>query len=207
MILEAKGISFGYKKGVNLFDQVQITVESHERVGIIAPSGFGKTTLCQILAGYIKPISGQVLLDGKDIHKIKGYCPVQMIWQHPEKAVNPRLRMKGILAEGDEIEERIMDGLGIERDWLNRFPGELSGGEMQRFCIARALGKRTKFLIADEISTMLDLITQSQIWNFVLTEVAERKIGLIVVTHSNPLMERIATRQVVLDTNYDTKVK
>jgi ABC-type dipeptide/oligopeptide/nickel transport system ATPase subunit len=200
MILEAKGISFGYKKGVNILDQVQITIESHERVGIVAPSGFGKTTLCQILAGYIKPTSGQVLLNGKDIHKIQGYCPVQMIWQHPEKAVNPRLRMKGVIAEGDEIEERIMDGLGIERDWLNRFPGELSGGEMQRFCIARALGKRTKFLIADEISTMLDLITQSQIWNFLLTEVAERKIGLIVVTHSNPLMERIATRQVVLDT-------
>ncbi|SFM00017.1 ABC transporter ATP-binding protein [Pelosinus propionicus] len=203
MILEAKGISFGYKKDVNLFDQVQITVESHERVGIIAPSGFGKTTLCQILAGYIKPISGQVLLDGKDIHKIQGYCPVQMIWQHPEKVVNPRLRMKGTIAEGDEIEERIMDGLGIERDWLNRFPGELSGGEMQRFCIARALGKRTKFLIADEISTMLDLITQSQIWNFLLAELAERKIGLIVVTHSTPLIERIATRQVVLATNYD----
>lgn len=199
MILEAKGISFGYKKGVKILDQIQITIESHERVGIVAPSGFGKTTLCQILAGYIKPASGQVLLDGKDIHKIQGYCPVQMIWQHPEKAVNPRLRMKAIIAEGDEIEERIMDGLGIERDWLNRFPGELSGGEMQRFCIARALGKRTKFLIADEISTMLDLITQSQIWNFLLTEVAERKIGLIIVTHSNPLMELIATRQVVLD--------
>lgn len=199
MILEAKGISFGYRKGVTILDQVQITIESHERVGIVAPSGFGKTTLCQILAGYIKPISGQVLLDGKDIYKIQGYCPVQMIWQHPEKAINPRLRMKDIIAEGDEIEKRIMDGLGIERDWLNRFPGELSGGEMQRFCIARALGKRTKFLIADEISTMLDLITQSQIWNFLLTEVTERKIGLIVVTHSNPLMERIVTRQVVLD--------
>ncbi|MCC5466925.1 ATP-binding cassette domain-containing protein [Pelosinus sp. Bkl1] len=200
MILEAKGISFGYKKGVNILDQVQITIESHERVGIVAPSGFGKTTLCQILSGYIKPTSGQVLLDGKDIHKTQGYCPVQMIWQHPEKSVNPRLRMKDIIAEGDEIEDRIIDGLGIERDWFHRFPGELSGGELQRFCIARALGKRTKFLIADEISTMLDLITQSQIWNYLLTEVAERKIGLIVVTHSNPLMERIATRRVVLDT-------
>ncbi len=198
MRLEAKGISFGYKKGVKILDQFQITIENHERVGIVAPSGFGKTTLCQILSGYIKPASGQVLLDGKDIYKIQGYCPVQMIWQHPEKAVNPRLRMKDIIAEGDGIDERIMDGLGIERDWLNRFPGELSGGEVQRFCIARALGKRTKFLIADEISTMLDLITQSQVWNFLLTEVAERKIGLIVVTHSNLLMERIATRQVVL---------
>lgn len=105
----------------------------------MAPSGFGKTTLCQILAGYIKPASGQVLLDRNDIHKTQGYCPVQMIWQHPEKAVNPRLRMKDIIGEGDEIEERIINGLGIERDWFHRFPRELSGGEMQRFCIARAL--------------------------------------------------------------------
>lgn len=197
-MLEANGISFGYIKGVNLLDNFRLSVERHERVGIAAPSGFGKTTLCQILSAYIKPAKGQVLLDGNDIHKIKGYCPVQMIWQHPEKSVNPRLRMKDILAEGDEIEERIIDELGIERDWLNRFPGELSGGELQRFCIARALGKRTKFLIADEISTMLDLITQSQIWNFLLKEVDKRNIGLIAVTHSHTLMERIATRQVCL---------
>lgn len=200
MILEAKEISFGYKKGVNLFDNVQLTIESHERVGIMAHSGFGKTTLCQILSGYRKPASGQVLLDGHDIHTLKGYCPVQMIWQHPEKSVNPRLRMRDVIAEGDEIEERILEGLGIERDWFTRFPGELSGGELQRFCIARALGKRTRFLIADEISTMLDLITQSQIWNFLLAEVARRNIGLIAVTHSRSLLERIATRQVILDT-------
>lgn len=198
MLLEAKDIAFGYKKNTTILANFRLTVENHERVGIVAPSGFGKTTLCQILAGYIKPQRGQVLLDGQDIHNIKGYCPVQMIWQHPEKSVNPRLRMKETLAEGDELEERIIDGLGIERAWLDRFPGELSGGEMQRFCIARALGKRTQFLIADEISTMLDLITQSQIWSFLLQEVARRNIGLIAVTHSDALLEHIATRQVTL---------
>lgn len=202
MLLTAKGIYFGYKEGVNILHNFEITVESQERVGIVAPSGFGKTTLCQILSGYIKPNQGQVLLDGEDIHTMKGYCPVQMIWQHPEKSVNPRLRMRETIAEGDEIEERIIDELGIERDWFNRFPGELSGGEIQRFCIARALGKRTRFLIADEISTMLDLITQSQIWGFLLQEVVKRNIGLIAVTHSSALMERIATRQVVLDDQY-----
>lgn len=198
----AKDISFGYKKDVNILGNFQLTIENHERVGILAPSGFGKTTLCQVLSGYRKPQQGQVLLDGKDIHAMKGYCPVQMIWQHPEKSVNPRLRMKETIAEGDEIEDRIIDGLGIERDWFNRFPGELSGGEVQRFCIARALGRRTQFLIADEISTMLDLITQSQIWRFLLAEVEKRKIGLIAVTHSKALMDHIATRQVILDSSY-----
>lgn len=165
-----------------------------ERVGITAPSGFGKTTLCKIIAGYIKPHSGKVLLDGKDVHQIKGYNPIQMIWQHPEKSVNPRLRMKSVIEAGDKVEDRVLDGLGIERDWYNRYPAELSGGEMQRFCIARALGKKTEFIVADEISTMLDLITQSQIWTFLLEEVQQRGIGLIVVTHSNALMDRIATR-------------
>ena len=119
---------------------------------------------------------------------------MQMIWQHPEQAVNPRVRMQTVLQEGDSISERVIEGLGIERDWCNRYPGELSGGELQRFCIARALGERTRFLIADEISTMLDPITQSQIWNFLLAEVKERKIGLLVVSHDEKLMEQVCDR-------------
>lgn len=81
---------------------------------------------------------------------------------------------------------------------MNRYPGELSGGELQRFCIARALGGQTRFLLADEISTMLDLITQSQIWNFLLEEVKRRKMGLLVVSHSGELLERVCTRIVDL---------
>lgn len=158
------------------------------------PSGYGKTTLCKILAGYLKPCKGQVLLDGKPLPQ-KGYCPVQMIWQHPEKAVNPRLKMEKILSDGGNVEKRIIEGLGIEKDWMNRYPQELSGGELQRFCIARALGKETQFLIADEISTMLDLITQSQIWSFLLEEVKRREIGLIVVSHSDGLLKQVARRK------------
>ena len=195
MILEAKDISFRYGKDTRqILDHFSLQIESHERLGIIAPSGFGKTTFCKILAGYEKPDTGTVLLDGKPLESYKGYCPVQMIWQHPEQVVNPRLHMREILAEGDEIEERIIRGLGIEADWLNRYPAELSGGEMQRFCIARALGKRTRFILADEISTMLDLITQSQLWSFLVQEVKEREIGLLAVSHSMPLLKSVCTR-------------
>lgn len=195
MLLEAKNISFRYGKDTKqILDQFSLSVESHERVGIIAPSGFGKTTFCKILAGYEKADSGEILLDGKPLSSYKGYCPVQMIWQHPEQAVNPRLHMRAVLEEGDEIEERIIRGLGIEDDWLNRYPTELSGGEMQRFCIARALGKRTKFILADEITTMLDLITQSQLWSFLIKEVQEREIGLLAVSHSMPLLQNVCTR-------------
>ena len=199
MILEAKNITFRYEKNSKeIFKNFSLRMESHERVGLVAPSGFGKTTFCKILAGYEKPDQGEILLDGKPLSSYKGYCPVQMIWQHPEQVINPRLRMKAVLEEGDHVEQRIIDGLGIEREWLKRFPGELSGGELQRFCIARALGQGTRFLLADEISTMLDLITQSQIWGFLLKEVKERNIGLIVVSHSDALMNAVTTRTVSL---------
>ncbi len=195
MVLEAKNISFSYGKDTRqILKDFSLQIESHERVGIIAPSGFGKTTFCKILAGYEKPDAGEVLLDGRPLSSWGAYSPVQMIWQHPEQVVNPRLRMREVILEGDEIEERIIHGLGIEEDWMNRYPAELSGGEMQRFCIARALGKRTKFILADEISTMLDLITQSQLWSFLIQEVQEREIGLLAVSHSMPLLKSICTK-------------
>ena len=154
MILEAKHISFRYgTDSRQILNDFSLKLTQEERVGLIAPSGFGKTTFCKILAGYEKPDEGEVLLDGHSLAEYKGYCPVQMIWQHPEQVVNPRLRMKEVLAEGDHLEQRVIEGLGIEPDWLNRYPAELSGGELQRFCIARALGERTRFILADGIGT------------------------------------------------------
>ena len=199
MRLEAENISFQYDNGNRkILNNVGMGLEQEERVGITAPSGFGKTTFCKILAGYELPDSGRVLLDKKPLSAYGAYCPVQMVWQHPELSVNPKLKMREVIKEGDGGEERIIRGLGIEPDWMNWYPGELSGGELQRFCIARALGGQTRFLLADEISTMLDLITQSQIWNFLLEEVKRRKMGLLVVSHSGELLERVCTRIVDL---------
>ncbi len=201
MRLEAENLSFRYHNGNRqILNHVSFYLDQKERLGLTAPSGFGKTTCCKILAGYEKPDEGTVYVDGRPIGDYRGYCPVQMIWQHPELSVNPRLRMREVLREGDRVEQRIIDGLGIEKDWLNRFPSELSGGELQRFCIARALGERTRFLLADEISTMLDLITQSQIWNFLVREVESRQIGLLVVSHSEGLLKEVCTRRLDLDT-------
>ena len=161
-MLEVKHISFSYGREQSyVLRDVSFSVEPGERLGILAPSGFGKTTLLKILGGYERPDKGEILVDGHPLPK-RGYCPVQMVWQHPEKAVNPRRKMREVLKEGDQIPERIVEMLGIEEDWKNRYPQELSGGELQRFCIARALGKGTRYLLADEISTMLDLITQRQ---------------------------------------------
>ena len=95
-------------------------------------------------------------------------------------------------------EEGFLEKIGIEQEWMERWPIELSGGELQRFCIARALAPQTQFLIADEMTTMLDVITQAQIWEFLLKETAERNIGLLAVTHNPALASRICTRVIDL---------
>ncbi|MBR5259790.1 MAG: ATP-binding cassette domain-containing protein [Eggerthellaceae bacterium] len=207
-MLEAQNISFGYPgTGKLLYDSYSLTVEAGERVELRAPSGFGKTTFCRILAGYEKPLDGKVLVDGSPLPE-KGLSPVQLILQHPELAVDPRMRMRDTLAEpvsckgGSLLENsevlRLMEGLGIRSEWLSRYPHELSGGELQRFCVARALLANPKYLIADEMTTMLDALTQAQIWAFLLEEIDERGMGLIFVSHSPALAQRIATRTEVL---------
>ena len=99
-----------------------------------------KTTLCKILSGYEKPDSGQVLLDGKPLDFYGSYCPVQLIWQHPEQAINPRLRMRSVLEEGDNVSPDLIKRLGIEADWMNRFPAELSGGRNAEVLYCKSVG-------------------------------------------------------------------
>lgn len=198
MTLEAKNLSFTYPCGRSVLQNLALRVESGERVGIFAPSGRGKTTLCKLLAGYEKPQSGQVLLDGKPLTSYRGYCPVQLIWQHPEQVVDPRLTLGKTLREAGEPEERLVQALGIQPEWLSRYPAELSGGELQRFCIARALGPATRFVLADELSAMLDLATQAQLWSFLVEETSRRGIGLVAVSHSAPLLDRVCTRWIEL---------
>lgn len=194
-MLEGKNLCFGYtKKRSVILSGIDVTLHSGERLGLVAPSGRGKTTLCKLLSGYETPTGGEILLDGRPLSAYRSYCPVQMIWQHPETVVDPLMKLDDTLAEGWAVEQRVLDGLHIEAGWLGRYPAELSGGELQRFCIARALGPETKFLLCDEISTMLDLITQAQIWNFLLQEAERRDLGLMIVSHSPALLERVCTR-------------
>ncbi len=194
MALEANNLYFRYDdKQPWILENKSLKIEKGDRIVIIAPSGYGKTTLAMLLAGYLEPQKGEVLLDGHSIPK-KGICPVQLIYQHPEKAINPRWKLKKVLEESGIIDEKVLEAFGIEKAWLNRYPRELSGGELQRFCVARALMSGADYLICDEISTMLDVITQAQIWNVILDEANRRNMGLIVVTHNEHLAKRIATK-------------
>ena len=187
----------GKKGPVTAIDHVNLEVKDGEFVMIVGPSGCGKTTLINILGGLNTATSGEVLLDGNPLSS-KGVCPVQLIYQHPEKAVNPRWKMNDILREAWSPDDALLKRVGIEQEWLKRWPRELSGGELQRFCVARALGPETKFLLSDEMTTMLDVITQAQIWNLVIDIVKEREMGLIVVTHNMALADRVCFRKVNL---------
>lgn len=197
-MLEARGITYAHPGAREpLYRDFDLAVGPGERVALSAPSGFGKTTLCRLLAGYERPQSGKILVDGMPLPR-RGTCPVQLILQHPEAAVDPRMRMERTLAEAGEVPQGLLDDLGIQERWLTRFPHELSGGELQRFCIARALMANPRYLVADEISTMLDAVTQAQIWRFLVTETKKRDVGLVFVSHSPALAERIATRTIDL---------
>lgn len=201
MILEGKNLTFSYggKKAAPVLDQVDISIGSGERVGLKGHSGRGKTTLCRLLAGYERPRNGEVLLDGKPLSSFSGPCPVQMVWQHPEVVVDPLLPLGVSLGEATPTDPNLISALHIREGWLTRYPSELSGGELQRFCLARALHPSVKFLLCDEITAMLDLVTQAQIWEFLLHEAKRRDLGLLVVSHNDALLERVCTRIVTLE--------
>ncbi len=198
-MLEARNLTAAFD-GRIIFENVSLAVAPGERVQIAAPSGAGKTTLGRILAGYAQPQAGEVLVDGAPLPR-RGRCPVQLIGQHPETMVDPRLRLEATLEEtkADAAElARLRALLGIQDRWLSRYPHELSGGELQRFCIARALAANPRYLIADEISTMLDALTQAQIWQALLAEAEARNLGMVFMSHSPALAQHIATRVVSL---------
>lgn len=217
--LQARGIGFGYGSHTVL-EGVDLSVAPGERVALRAPSGTGKTTLCRILAGYLAPSAGAVTVDGAPAPR-RGASPVQLIAQHPERMMDPAITVRRSLAEATiEAQDAaalaaweartppsdncspvpaLLDALGVQPAWLERFPSELSGGELQRCCIARALIARPRYLICDEISTMLDAATQAYLWRFLIAYAQQNGIGMVVVTHSDALLDHIATRIVDLE--------
>ena len=172
---------------------MEFSIKPGEVVGLYGQSGIGKSTFANILAGYLKPDKGSVSVDGK-MYPIQGRNPVQLIGQHPEKTINPRWRMKQVLAESGTYSPAFLAELGISDTWMHRYPSQLSGGELQRFCLARAIAPETKYLIADEMTTMLDAITVAQIWQTVLRLVNERQLGMLVISHEMPLLKQTCNR-------------
>lgn len=191
MYLNANNISFGYKKNKPILKNISISVPNNKVIGLMGDSGSGKSTLCKIMSGYIENYEGTVTLD-REVIKNKGYHPAQLIFQHPEKTMNPKWKMHKVLEESWNPPQELMDTFGLKDNWLGRWPNELSGGELQRFSILRALNPETKFIIADEISTMLDAVTQVQIWEALLGYCKKNSIGILAVSHDKDLLDVVA---------------
>lgn len=187
MNLKASNISFSYTKKRQILKDVSLSLKSNEIIGLMGDSGSGKSTLCKILSGHISHYSGEVTLDGNKIQD-KGFYPVQLIYQHPEKTMNPKWKMEKVLNESWNPPQDLKKSFGLKDSWLTRWPSELSGGELQRFSILRALNPNTKFIIADEISTMLDAVTQVQIWEALINHCKANNIGILAVSHDEELL-------------------
>ncbi|WP_246366960.1 ABC transporter ATP-binding protein [Paraliobacillus salinarum] len=196
--LSIQNLSYKLDNGTPLFDNISFDIHPGEIVGLMGDSGAGKTTLGKIIAGYTKPNSGMVTIDKTAKQKTQAN-PIQMVWQHPEQAINPKWTMKKVLRESGVLNEEMLSNLGIREEWLTRWPSELSGGELQRFSIARAFSDATEYLILDEITTMHDAITQAEIWNMLLKVIKQRKIGALVISHDYHLLSRVSHR--IIDFN------
>lgn len=198
MQLEAKTISFRYSPNhPRIIDKFSLSLCQGDRIVFQGPSGSGKSTLGALLSGYINPTHGHILCDNKPLTHYR-HSPVQLIHQQAEKSLNPNWNIKTSLQEAGVLESGLFDELKIKNSWLSKYPAQLSGGELQRINIIRALGDHTQFIIADEITSMLDTITQAQIWHALLKITESRKLGLFVITHNHYLADYISANKLTL---------
>ncbi|RUR37989.1 ABC transporter ATP-binding protein [Vreelandella populi] len=197
-MLEACQLCYAFPPQPPLFEDVSLRIEAGEWVGLSGNSGAGKSTLGRLLAGYDEPTAGRIRIEGERF-STKGLRPVQWLPQSPELAVNPRWQVVRVLNEAWEPPEALRRAFGIKSQWLNRPVRTLSGGELQRICVLRALAPGVRYLIADEISTMLDPITQLALWQALKAEAEKRKLGVLVISHDAALLKRLCQRRYHLE--------
>ncbi len=203
--------SFGSFKAV---DAVSLTIDGGETLALVGQSGSGKTTLAKAITGIIEPDVGEIYLEGVKVNK-RGkdfYKRVQMIFQNPGEALSHRLCVLEAVREPLEIqgigtkEERIRKvkkvieevELPTSNDFLTEYPHHLSGGELQRVTIARALVLDPKVLIADEPTSFLDSSVQAKVLKLLLNLQEQRGLSMLFITHDIAVARKISDRIAVL---------
>lgn len=226
-VLEVKNLHVHFPIKKNLFgkatqffkavDDVSFTVQQGDIVGLVGESGCGKTTLGRSILQLIKPTSGKILLEGKDLIQTnaeelrKMRKDLQIVFQDPYGSLNPRitigdailepLKVHSVLLNGKKRKEKVMELLekvSLDTDHFHRYPHQFSGGQRQRICIARALALNPSFLIFDESLSALDVSVQAQVLNMLNDLKAEFGFTAIFISHDLSVVHYICKRILVM---------
>ena len=220
--LENITVRFGSRRtGLTAVDAVDLTVPSGHVVGLVGESGSGKSTLARAAVGLTPLTGGQVLLDGQPVAQSRsarrGRRPLQMVFQDPYASLDPRMtagesiaealpRRAGSAVSGSVISGSIISGraarhreaarlaelVGLPPGTVDRLPGELSGGQRQRVALARALAGRPDVIIADEITSALDVSTQGAVLNLVRELQRELRLSMLFISHNLAVVRYVA---------------
>ena len=205
------------RESVKAINGVQLEVRKGEALCVVGESGCGKSTMARIIMGLIKPTAGEIHYDGERIDNLDSTKllrfrrKMQMIFQNPYASLNPRMTVQDTLEEPirfhnpenskAEVQEKVsavMDSVGVDPMWGERYPHEFSGGQRQRISIARALAVDPEFIVADEPISALDVSIQAQVLNLLKDARDERALTYIFITHDLAVVEHFGTRVAVM---------
>lgn len=182
----------GHRHGLTAVDGVDLTVPGGSVVGLVGESGSGKSTLARAAVGLAPLSAGRILLDGEPVrHGRRARPPLQLVFQDPYSSLDPRMTIGDSIAEamprrrpGRSAEvARLLDLVGLNADRARGYPGQLSGGQCQRVALARALAGDPRVLIADEITSALDVSIQGAVLNLVREVQRKLRLSLLFISH------------------------
>lgn len=183
-------------------DGASISLQKGKTLGLLGQSGSGKSTLGQMMVGLLKPDSGELFFHGKLLsYPIQGQARrrIQILFQHPEVSFNPQLTLRQSLVEPFKLMGKpfddgailsVIEPFGLHAEHLARYPGELSGGELQRAALARVTVLEPEMILLDEPTSMLDVITQAQMIDFLRRYQQQHQTAYLFITHSTALAEQ-----------------
>jgi peptide/nickel transport system ATP-binding protein len=197
---------------VRAVDNVSMTIERGEVVGLVGESGCGKSTIGRMVAGIMPPSAGEILFKGRDITAMPGRdrLKVQMIFQDPYASLNPRLRVADIVGEAplthgmvsradfDTYLDAQLRRAGLDPGFKRRYPHQFSGGQRQRIGIARALAVQPEFLVCDEAVAALDVSIQAQILNLFMDLRRDLELTYLFISHDLGVVEHLSDRVLIM---------